>query len=205
MFNKGTTPKHLDKLIKDVNAVRKSITYQVIDMADCAETYMSTKGTSFVGFKQGYSDCLTRNEKNMKESDKIRSTTKDYLKFIHNKDGELVQVDSVRKGRVDCLFQVYWIDGVRYLFPFSGEGGYYPTHTFVTKYKDNCVVEEYMVNGNQIVYESYTYKKNKDVEYSYMNYVSGGKHPILEERKGKFQLEPLAYEETFYDSWLNHR
>lgn len=106
---------------------------------------------------------------------------------------------------MDCLFQVHWIDGVRYLFPYSGDGGFYPTYTYVTKYKDNCVVEEYMVEGNQIIHETYASNSGGQIDYDYINYVSGGNYPVLEIRKGKFYLNPLTYVETFSDNWLNHR
>ena len=73
------------------------------------------------------------------------------------------------------------------------------------KYEDNCVVEEYMVDASQIVHETYTQNSSGQIEYNYINYVSGGKYPVLEERKGKFYLNPLTYVEKFRDSWLNHR
>ena len=197
--------KHLSKLIEESNLLRNQIKYCEIDLTDCIISYMPTKKTSYVGFKQGYSDILTRTQKGINESDKIRSNTKDFLKLIKNKNGELIQIESFKNGRLDCLFQVHWIKNVRYLFPFSSNGSYYPTYTYITKYKSNYVTEEYMVTGNQIVYESYSYKLNKDIEYNYINYVSGGKYPVLEERKGLFRLNPLTYEERYYDNWLNHR
>ena len=62
-----------------------------------------------------------------------------------------------------------------------------------------------MVSGNQIVYETYLQKLNKDIEFDFINYVSNGQYPVLEERKGVFHLNPLAYVENYSDSWLNHR
>ena len=97
------------------------------------------------------------------------------------------------------------MEGVRYLFPYSGEGGFYPTYTYVTKYEDNCVVEEYMVDGNQIVHETYTQNSSGQLDYNYINYVSGGKYPVLAIRKGKFCFNPLTYVEKHRDTWLNHR
>ena len=166
---------------------------------------MPTKKTSFVGFKQGYSEQLIKSQKGMNESNKLRSTTKDYLKFIKNKDGELIQIDNYIKGRVACVFQAHWIENARYLFPYSSEGGFYPTYTYVTRYEGNRVVEEYMVEGNQIVYESYSKKSETQIDYKFINYVSGGKYPVLEVRKGNFYLNPLSYVESYSDNWLNHR
>ena len=134
--------KHLDKLIDKTNALRKKIKYCEIDITDCVFSYMPTKKTSFIGYKEGYSDILIRNQKGMKESDKISSSAKNFLKYIKNKKGELIQIESYTNGRIDCLFQVHWIENARYLFPFSSNGGYYPTYTYVTKYKSNIVTEE---------------------------------------------------------------
>ena len=100
---------------------------------------------------------------------------------------------------------MHWIEGARYLFPYSDGGGFYPTHTYVTKYEDNCVVEEYMVNGSLIIHETYTKNSSGEIDYNYINYVSDGKYPVLEERTGRFYLNPLTYVEVFKDDWLNQR
>ncbi len=195
---------YLTKLIQDVNLLRKQTKYHKIDIANCNFSYMATKKTSFVGYKQGYSDIFHRNQKGVKESDKLRSTTKNYLKFIRNKKGELLQIDSYVDGSIDCIFQEHWIENVRYLFPFSEDGGFYPTYAYVAKFECNRVTEEYMVSGTQIIYESYSYKSEEDLEYAYINYVPEGKFPILAEEKGVFHLNPLTYEEHYSDNWLNH-
>ena len=200
-----TDYSYLDALINEVKELRRKTSFIEIDTSKCGISYMPTKKTSFIGYKQGYSDYLIKIQKGIKETEKIRSTTKDYLKLIKNEDGELIQIEHHNHGKLDCLFQVHWIEGARYLFPYSDGGGFYPTYTYVTKYEDNCVVEEYMVDGSQIVHETYTKNSSGQIEYNYINYVSGGKYPVLEERKGKFYLNPLTYVEKFRDSWLNHR
>ncbi len=196
---------YLDVLINEVKELRNKTNFRKIDISKCGISYMPTKKTSFVGLKQGYSDYMIKMQNGMKESDKIRSTTKDYLKFIKNEDGELIQVEIYKKGKLDCLFQVYWIENVRYLLPYSGEGGFYPTYTYVTKYEENSVVEEYMVQGKQIVYETYSPNSNGQIEYDCINYVSGENYPVREIKKGKFYLNPLTYVESFSDNWLKHR
>ena len=196
---------YLDVLIDEVKELRERINFCILDITKCGISYMPTKKTSFVGFKQGYSDQLIKTQKGMKESDKLRSTTKDYLRFIKNEDGELIQIERYNKGRLDCLFQVYWIENVRYLFPYWGDGGFYPTYTYVTKYEENCIIEEYMVQGNQIIYETYSQKSNGQIDYNFVNYVSGGNYPVLEERKGIFYSNPLTYIESYSDNWLNHQ
>lgn len=196
---------YLDSLIKEVKELRNSITFCEIDAASCSFTYMPTKKTSFVGYKQGYYDELTKSEKGMSETDKLRATVKEYLKFIRSKDDKLLQIEKHSNGRIDCLHQVYWAENKRYLFPFSASGGYYPTYTYVTQYEGEAVVEEYMVDGNQIIYEVYSHISETEIDCYCVNYISGGNYPVREEKEGKLDLNTLTYEETNYDCWLNHR
>ncbi|MEE0060912.1 MAG: hypothetical protein UE295_08800 [Acutalibacteraceae bacterium] len=195
----------LDTLINDVEKLRNQIEFREIDITKCMVSYMPTKKTSFVGYKQGYSDCLVRNEKGIKESDKIRANIKNYHKLIKDENVELIQIETYGNGRIDCVFQVHWLENTRYLFPFSANGGFYPTYVYATKFEDNSVVAEYMVQGSQIVYETYSYNSDNQVDYSCIHYVSGGNYPVREQRKGIFKLNPLTNNQTYYDCWLNHR
>ncbi len=196
---------YLDSLINNVQKLRKQIEFREIDVTKYLVSYMTTKKTSFVGYKEGYFDYLVRNQKGIKESDKIRATTKNYHKVIKNENGELIQIEAYVNGRIDCVFQVHWVENIRYLFPFSFNGGFYPTYVYATRFENGAVVEEYMVESSQIVYEAYSYKSDNQIDYSCVNYVSGGNYPIREQRKGVFKLNPLTYDETYYDCWLNHR
>lgn len=195
---------YLSSLLTEANELRKQIKFCEIDIAGGSISYMPKKQTSFVGFKEGYSDILDRNEKAMKESDKIRSTSKNYLRFLKDKEGRLVQVDNYCNGRIDCLFQVHWFGNVRYLLPFSADGTYYPTYTYVTKYDADRVVEEYMINSGQIIYEAYSYKSAQDIDYIRIDYVPDGNYPVRGIRKGVFSLNLLTYKEQYYDDWLYH-
>ena len=195
---------YLSSLLTEANELRKQIKFCEIDIAGCSISYMPKKQTSFVGFKEGCSDILDRNEKAMKESDKIRSTSKNYLRFLKDKEGRLVQVDNYCNGRIDCLFQVHWFGNVRYLLRFSADGTYYPTYTYVTKYDADRVVEEYMINSGQIIYEAYSYKSAQDIDYIRIDYVPDGNYPVRGIRKGVFSLNPLTYKEQYYDDWLYH-
>ena len=196
--------QYLKDLIEKVNSLRKQIRYSEIDVTDCTISYMATKKTVFVGYKEGYYDLLRRKQKGLKESDKLRPTAKNYLKFIKDKSGKLIQIDCYTDGELECYFQTYWIDNVRYLFPFSPQGGNYFTYAYATRYQEDFVAEEYMVEGRQIVYESYSYQPNKEVEYEYINYVPSGDFPVIEEKKGRFCLSPFTYEEYYCDTWMNH-
>ena len=112
---------YLDILINEVKELRNKTEFIEIDTSKCGISYMPTKKTSFVGYKQGYSDYLTKIQKGIKETEKIRSTTKDYLKLIKNVDDELIQIEHYIHGKLDCIFQVHWIEGARYLFPYSDQ------------------------------------------------------------------------------------
>lgn len=193
----------LRQLIDEVNHLREQTTFYPLDTENRVISYMPTKKTSFVGLKQGYSDLLVQSQKGMKESDRLRSSVKDYLRFVRNAEGELLQIERFNKGRMDCLFQAHRLGETRYLFPFSSSGGFYPTYVYATRYEAGRVAEEYMVNGRQIIYEAYDYASENSVEYTLVNHVAGGNNPVRERRKGIFRLDPLAYEETLSESWLD--
>lgn len=193
---------YLDKLISELNNLRNKVDFSEIDISDCSFSYMSKKKSSFVGYKQGYYDNLVREQKGMKESNKLRLTAKDYLRFTKNKDNEIIQIESYVNGRIDCIFQVFWVENKRYLFPFFANGGHYPTYAYVTCYDDNSICEEYMVSRNQIIYEEYSHMSDTEIAYRRVNYVSGGNHPVLEASEGILHLNPLSYDEMSYDNWL---
>lgn len=70
-----------------------------------------------------------------------------------------------------------------YFIPFFKGGNAYPTYTYVCKIQEGSVLCEYMVNGNQIVYECYSNETENTIEYYSVNYVKNGKYPVLEEKK----------------------
>lgn len=197
--------KYLQDLLVHVSVVRKKQNYKSIIPNDCVITYIATKKESFVGIKSGYAEQLFRTKKGIKESEKIRANCKDYLKIFRDEKGNILQIERYVKGRIDCLFQAYYANNLCYLFPYSSDGGFYPTYSYVTRYEGNKVVEEYMVEGNQIVYECYLYETKSCVDYFFINYIKGGKYPILEKKRGIFRFNPLVYENIESDSWLNHR
>lgn len=49
---------YLDKLITFSNEMRNNFSYEKIDESKYTKTYLLTKQTSFIGFKQGYSDLI---------------------------------------------------------------------------------------------------------------------------------------------------
>lgn len=174
--------KYLRNLIKNVSALGKKVRYKPVNPDDCVITYMATKKKSFVGMKSGYAEQLFRIENGIKESEKIRANCKDYLKIFRNRQGDVLQIEKYANGKPDCLFQSYCEENLFCLFPFSANGGFYPTYSYVTVYEGEKIVEEYMVDGDQIVYERYSNETETSVDYEFVNYVSGGKVPILEHK-----------------------
>lgn len=185
---------YLRELISKISALRKKVKYKSINTSDCVVAYIPTKKKSFVGMKQGYAEQLSGIENSIKESAKIRANCKDYLKLFKNREGKVLQIEKYAGGRIDCIFQAYYDENLCCLFPFSANGGFYPTYSYVTVYENGKIIEEYMVDGSQIVYERYLNESETCVGYEYVNYVSGGKSPILEARAGVFRFNPLRYE-----------
>lgn len=185
---------YLRELISKISALRKKVKYKSINTSDCVVIYMPTKKKSFVGMKQGYAEQLFRIENGIKESAKIRANCKDFLKLFGNREGKVLQIEKYTNGKIDCVFQSHYDENLYCLFPFSANGGFYPTYSYITVYENEKIVEEYMVDGSQIVYERYSNEDETRVDYEYVNYVSGGKSPILEARAGVFRFNPLRYE-----------
>lgn len=61
-----------------------------------------------------------------------------------------------------------------------------------------------MANRSQIVYMKYRPAgHDNEIAYSSVNYVEGGKFPVLENRKGILRLDTFQYYETEYGNWLD--
>ena len=195
----------LENLIKIVNQERVSHKFKILVESDYRISYIPTKKTSFVGYKQGYAELLYREQKGIKESEKMRANTKNYLKVFRDESGFIAQIETYRNGRIDCVHQGLCTDSKSYLFPYSADGGYYPTYVFVTEFRGERTAAEYMVDGNQIIYEMYEQEDESQVSYEFINYVSGGTYPVLGERKGRFLFNPLRFVIQYEDNWLNHR
>ena len=197
--------EYLDRIIVSVNELRAKVQYKQIDTECCDVSFMATRKISFVGYKQGYSEQLIRSEKGIKETPKVRSNCTYYKRIAKDAQGRLLQIESFARGKIDCLHQTYWIGNTCYSFLYSPNGSYYPTYSYVTKWKNEKIVEEYMVAKNQIVYEKYFDETNLKAMYYYINYVHNGMYPVLEEKKGVFKFNPLRFECIYSDNWLKHR
>ena len=195
--------KYLEKLNKKCNKLRSKFKYSMIDEANCIISYLPTKKTSFIGYKKGYYEQLLLQKNGLKESQKLRAGCKNYLQIFRERDGRILQIKNIKGGDVDCIHQAYYEGDAVYLFPFSKDGSYYPTYSYVSKSSGEFVQEEYMVDGSQIIYESYKEEGGK-VKYESINYVVGGKIPLLSSQSGEFTFDPLSYKIISEYSWLQN-
>ncbi len=200
---------YLDKLIAFSNEIRTNYSYEEIDESKYEKKYLLTKNTSFIGFKQGYSDLICRKKYSIQEISTLNKKSKNYLEILKQEEN-IKQIKEYRNGVVDVIYQCYKNKDSIYLIPFSSQGKFYPTYVYVTKFKNNEIIEEYMVEGNQIIFESYKHKislfgsRNKMLKYYMVNYVKNGKYPILEERKGIIDVNELCFKENVQTQcWLN--
>lgn len=191
-------------LIKECEEIREKIQYKDIFEFGYDKYYLSARDIPFMGYFQGYFEQSLKKNKKIKESDKIRANCKNYLE-IYKSDKELIQIVNYKNGRIDCIHQCYRDGDKIYLLPFSGEGGFYPTYTYVVVYAGSEIVEEYAISGNQVIFDKYDKMDAKHIEFARINYVVGGKVSVLEERKGIINIDTFDYEETYCDNWLMHR
>lgn len=191
-------------LVKDCKEIREKIQYKDVFECGYGKYYISAKDMPFVGYFQGYFEQTLQKKNKIKESDKLRAKCKNYLE-IYKSDNELIQIVNYKKGRIDCIHQCYYDGNKIYLLPFSGEGGFYPTYSYVVVYVGSEIVEEYAISGNQVIFDKYNRIDGRHFEFARINYVVGGTVPVLEERKGIINIDTLDYSETYYDDWLRHR
>lgn len=193
---------YLDSIMSLALAQRQMFRFLQLDLSSCKISYISTRGTTYLGIKEGYKDLLSRKEKGLKEAKKLRAGAKNYLRLIRNEDDDILQIESYKNGYLECIYQAHHVNNHRYLFPFTPDGIPYSTYTYVTHFKDGCVTEEYMVDDKQIVYESYTELHGKKLGYTYLNYVPEDHYPIRELLEGFFNLSSSTYTQTKFQCWL---
>ena len=196
--------KYLMDINLKCNELRSKIVYTTISEKECNIFYLPTKQTSFIGYLKGYYEQFQKISNGIKESDKLRANCKNYLKIYKDSNGTILQVKSIKKGKVDCVHQAFYDGDTMYLFPFSDMGGFYPTYIYVSCYDGTFVKEEYMVEGKQIIHEQYK-QQGKEVLFELVDYVIGGSHPIRTSESGVFSFDPFDYKRLSYYSWLEDK
>lgn len=194
---------YLKTLIEISNNKFEQFKYVDIDEDSFDICFMPTKNQHYIGLQLGLSSQAILKRHNIKESNSIRSNSKNYIKIL-KKDNKIVKIESVNNGKKDCTFLAYYENEYRYLFPYTETGSKYPTYLSVTHFDDNKVMEEYLVQKGQIIYSQYGNQEDGKVNYYYINYVPDGKHPILEEKSGYYIVDSLEYVENEYFVWTQN-
>ena len=194
--------KYLDSLI--LNVKRKRFKYYEIDETNTEIVYLrNLSSLSFDIHKCGLMGDFRRQKNKIKIQTNLRKESKNYLRII-NLNNKAKKIESFVNGVIDVLFLAFYEDDIKYLFPFSSKGDPYPTYVYVTRYKEGIVLEEYMVQPNQIVYEKYNKQNEINTLYFRINYVPKGKHKILDYEKGVFENNSfINYNLLEYRSWLD--
>ena len=194
--------KYLDSLILNVKS--KRFNYSKIDETGSEIVYLRTHSSlSFDIHKCGLMGDFRRQKYKIKIQTNLRKGSKNYLRII-NLNNKAKKIESFVNGVIDVLFLAFYEDDIRYLFPFSSKGDPYPTYVYVTRYKEGIVLEEYMVQSNQIVYEKYNKQDEIKTFYFRVNYVPNGKHKILDYEKGVFENNNfINYNLLEHRSWLD--
>ena len=195
---------YLKLLIQTVNKKYEQFEYAEIDESSCDIFYMPTKKENYVGLQMGLSEQARLLKCNIKETTKIRSNCKNYIKIL-KQDNQIVKIESINNGKVDSTYLAYYEDGYRCLFPYTESGHRYPTYISVIHFEENKVVEEYMVESSQILYKKYGKQKDNKVDYYYINYIPTGRRPILEEMSGYYLADTLEYVGKEYYVWTQDR
>lgn len=158
-------------------------------------TYVCTKKRNLMGIKCGIAGLAEMKAYNVKESPSIRQNCKYYNKF-YKENGKINRIDCVVDGydEIDVVYIAHYDGNRRYLFPYFENHekavGYY---VIVTEFDGENVIEEYITNDNQIVYEQYDFSNRSNVGYYCINYVPNGKFSILGESEGEYNAESLEY------------
>ncbi len=194
--------EYLQMLLTSAHQKFKDYERLELDTTTFEITYIPTKKRNFMGLKDGISGLVEMRKYKVKESATIRSNSMYYHKF-YKAEGKVIKVDSFVEGheRLDVSYSAYYEGDYRYLFPYTKFGTKSWTYMIVTRYKNSKVLEEYMVSGNQIVYEKYDYTNEGIVNYYYINYVPTGTYPVLAEENGHYLIDTLEYVQEQSSVW----
>lgn len=166
---------------------------------DCEIRYMSNSKLLRVLLCGPMSRKLNK-DKNVSERNKLSPKSKNYYKLFY-KNNVLLKVESYINGSPDHIYLCYYFDSLRILKPFSRDGGFYPAYTLITVYSNDRVVKEILLEGNQIITETYVYN-NGSVEYEFADIVPDAtKYKIRSYSKGIIS-DDLYYAETESFSWI---
>ena len=190
--------EYLKFLLEETRTKQEAFPFCLPDETGAEITYLPSKLRIYWPGRIDSPNFLWETEKvGVAEKPKLRKGTQNYFRIVR-KDGKLLRVDTIIKGRLDVMQIAHYEDERRYCFPFSKDGGFYPTSTDVLRIQDGRVVEDYMVNSNQIIYRCYDHSDPVKIGCREINYVPTGNEPILSKSIGYFErTDKLRYVETF--------
>lgn len=187
--------KYLIKLMADANERFAEFVCDSLDVSSVNITYIRTMKQNNMGIMDGARSLAEMKRYNLEESSHINPTCKYYNKF-YKKDGTVKKIECFVGGHndIDVVYVAHYEDNRRYLFPyFSNLEKAVGNYVIVTRYDGKNVMEEYMVNSGQIVYENYDYSNPIEIGYYCINFVPSGSVPILAESEGVYDTNTLTY------------
>lgn len=196
--------EYLKQLIEDTLQNFNNFECDFFDFSEAKISYIATKKRFNIGLRSGLSGLAEMKIYKSKESMSIRKNCQFYNKF-YKENGKIRKIECFIGGhdRLSTTYIAHYEDGLRFLFPFrNNQKDPYARHIFVANIKDGKVVEEYHIDGKQIVYEKYGYIEDDKVDYYYINYVPTGNYPVLGESKGYYLTDTLEYVEEENYSWF---
>lgn len=200
---------YLLRLRKETLDYRNAYRYEAYDEVGAEIVYLKNLMDLTTGTDEGLSSQHKMQRYKVKPQTKLRAGTKNYLKKSYE-NGVLKQIVRFVAGRPDVCYQASYQGGRRYLIPFGENGTYYPTHTHVY-HPQGDVVEEYMVDSSQIVYQRYQKTDENSFAYLYVNYIPNGTYPISGYETGVYRMidgeitYQMEQEYTWYMEFDAHR
>ena len=198
--------EYLKQLIVDTLKKFNDFECDFFDFSEAEISYIATKKRFNIGLRSGLSGLAEMKTYKSNESTSIRKNCQFYNKFYKDND-RIRKIECFIDGhdRLSTTYIAHYEDGMRFLFPFrNNQKDPCARHIFVATIKDGKVIEEYHIDGKQIVYEKYGYTEGDKVDYYYINYVPTGNEPVLGETEGYFLTESLELIKTYeYNWWEN--
>lgn len=197
------TKKYLEELIVDAQNKFDNFLYVYSDTTNAEITYVCTKKQNMLGLLSGFSSLAEMRTRKVKESKTISKNCKYYNK-IYKIDKRVEKIECFVGGHndVDIIYFAFYNGKRRYLFPYFADlskAVAYPI--IVAEFENNNVIEEYRIDGNQIVYEKYDYSAQERIIYYCINFVPAGKYPILGEETGIYNPNTFEYNQTYNHVW----
>ncbi len=195
--------EYLKELIIETQKKFNDFVFEFSNAKTADVTYVCTKKRNPIGMKSGIAGLAEMRTYNVKELQSIRPNCKYYNKF-YKENGKVKRIDCIVGGHneIDVVYIAHYDGNRRYIFPYFENHekavGYY---VIVAEFDSESVIEEYMSNDSQIVYEQYDFSNSNNIGYYCINYVPNGNFSILGESEGEYNAESLEYKPISNYAW----